>query len=129
MPRTPIAATTSDWKRLADSVTPEIREGVQHLERAHAKLLRFITEIRELVRERDLYEARKQEATRKIQERLVKGRKAATALRIRLKYHLGDDNEELARFGINPVRAGKRRKTSRKTSKAEGSTPAGEGPT
>lgn len=128
MPRTPIATTTSDWERLAESVTPEIRGGVQHLERAHAKLLRFIAEVRELVRERALYEARKQEATRKIQERLVKGRKAASVLRVILKYHLGDDNEALVQFGITPVRTGKRRKTSRKTSNAKGSTPAGEGP-
>lgn len=125
MPRTPIATTTSDWDLLADSVTPEIREGVLQLELAHAKLLRYIEEVRELVRERDFYEARKQEATRKIQERLVKGRKAASVLRVGLKFQLGHDNEALVRFGIKPTRPGKRRKTSRIDPDAEGSPSPG----
>jgi hypothetical protein len=126
MPRTTIATTTGDWELLAQSVTPEIREGVLLLEVAHAKLVRFIEEVNELVRERDYYEARKQEATRKIQERLVKGCKAAHVLRVGLKYEVGDDNEELARFGIKPLRAGKRRKRSKKSPDGEGSQPPDE---
>ncbi len=123
MPRTTIATTTADWERLAQSVTEEDRERIPQLVRAHAKLARFIEETRKLVAQRNYYEARKQEATRKIQRRLADGRKAATMVRVWIKDGLGDDNEELARFGMKPVRARKRRQKSGGTRNEEGSPP------
>jgi len=122
MPRTPIAQTVGRWERLADSVTPDVRTGVLPLEMAHAKLVRFIEEIHQLVRERDFHEARKQEATRKIQQRLEDGRKSATVLEVLLKHELGHGNEELARFDIKPLRPRKRRRTSEETPEVESSS-------
>jgi hypothetical protein len=127
MPRTPIAQTVGRWKRLADSVTPDVRTGVVPLEMAHAKLVRFIEEVHQLVRERDFHEARKQEATRKIQKRLEDGRKSATLVEVLLKHELGHQNEELARFDIKPLRPRKRRRTAEATSDEEKS-PAPEMP-
>ena len=127
MPRTPIAQTVGRWERLAGSVTPEDRAGALPLEMAHAKLVRFIEEIHQLVRERDFHEARKQEATRKIQKRLEDGRKSATVLEVLLKHELGHDNEELARFHIKPLRPRKGRRTAEETTDGEAS-PASEKP-
>lgn len=125
MPRTRIAITTTDWDLLARSVTSEDRANIPQLEQAHTQLLGFIEEISKLVAERDFYDARKQEATRKIQRLLEVGRKKATVLRTHLKYELGDDNEELVRFGMKPRRARKRSKTLQATQNAKGSPPSG----
>jgi hypothetical protein len=126
MPRTRIAITTGDWELLAQSVTAEDRENIPQLEQAHAQLLDFVEEIHKLVAERDFHEARKREATEKIQRLLERGRKKATVLRVHLKFGLGDDSEELVRFGMKPLRHKKRPKKSKSTRTTDGSPPSEE---
>lgn len=123
MPRTTIATTTADWEKLAGAVTEEDLKRIPPLVQAHAKLVRFLKETQKLVAQRNYYEARKQEATRKIQQRLEGGRKTATVVRVWIKDGLGDDNEELVRFGMKPLSARKRRKKSGATPNEKGSPP------
>jgi hypothetical protein len=108
MPRTPLSPTLGDWIRLVDQVTPDDIAGQLQLEHIHAKLRSTLDEVQSLVVERDLHQAHKQEATRKIQELLDAGRRQATALRVTLKEHYGIRNEKLTAFGIQPFRGRKR---------------------
>ena len=108
MPRTRAGHTVGDWLELAELVTPETLAGSPLLERTHGELRGFLNEIRDLIVQRDFYEARKQETTQRIQEILPEGRRAATLLRRALKQHFGPANERLAAFGIQPFRGRKR---------------------
>jgi hypothetical protein len=102
MPRTRTGHTVGTWIGLADLVTEETTAGHPLLEKTHGELRGFVDEIHHLQVQRDFYEARKQEATQRIQEILPEGRRTATLLRQALKQHLGSDNEKLAAFGIKP---------------------------
>jgi hypothetical protein len=104
MPRTRIPITLGQWKVLTETVTPETRQGRAYLEHAHAKLEGFLAEVLRLTAERDDHQAKKQEATRRINEIVDEGRRLANSLRQALKEELGPESEELARFGIQPFR-------------------------
>ena len=119
MPRTRTGHTVGDWLELADLVTPETIAGSPFLERTHGELQGFVAEIRNLLVQRDFYEARKQEATQRIQEILPEGRRTATLLRRALKQHFGPTNEKLAAFGIQPFRGRKRSRKGEAASSPE----------
>jgi hypothetical protein len=104
MPRTRIAETTGDWAALNEAVTPETTAGSLPLQQAHAKLQGFLDEVRRLQAEQAEYQARKQEATRRINELLEEGRRLASYIRRALKVELGIRSEGLVRFGIQPFR-------------------------
>jgi hypothetical protein len=93
---------------LTSSVTPEIAEDDPLLKITLAKLTAIEADVDRLVMERDSFQARKQETTRKIQNALVEGRKVANVLRIGLRQHFGETNEGLVAFGIKPTRSRKR---------------------
>lgn len=112
MPRTPIAQTVGALSKLANLVTPEAVAGERHLELTRERLLGTVDEIQKLLVERDALEARKQEATQRINQLLEDGRRTATALRLYLKNHLGPDNEQLAAFDIQPFRGRKKRRAA-----------------
>jgi hypothetical protein len=107
MPRTRIAETTGDWASLNEVVTPETTAGSPHLQQAHAKLQGFLEEVRRLQAEQAEYQARKQEATQRINELLEEGRRLASYIRRALKVELGIRSEGLVRFGIQPFRGRK----------------------
>jgi len=71
-----------------------------------------------LVLERDFHEARKQEATHRINEVLAEGRIVATVLQAVLKQHFGASSEELVAFGIKPFRGLKRARKARTAARA-----------
>src|SRR3954469_3786596 len=75
MPRTRIAHTIGDWEKLAHVVTPETTAGSPYLEQAHAKLQSFLEEVTRLHAERAEHQARKQAATRRINEVVDEGRR------------------------------------------------------
>lgn len=104
MPRTRIPVTIGDWEKLTHSITPETAAGSPYLAEANAKLKGFAEEVARLTAERDDYQARKQEASRRINEIVDEGRRLATLIRKVLKEDLGIDNEDLARFHIQPFR-------------------------
>ena len=116
--------TLGELEKLVQSVTPEIRAGLPHIAPAFAKLQSCVERIHQLMVERNFHEARKQEATREIRERLEEGRKDATAVRAGLKVEMGDTNEALVRFGIQPFRGRKRRKKADETPDENGPEPA-----
>ncbi len=126
MPRTRIALTVSDWEKLTQSVTAETTAEAPPLEFIHGKLQRFLDEFRQLAVEQDVHEARKQAVTRRMNEILEEGRKTASALKVGLKQHLGNRNEDLVKFGIQPLRARKRRKSVKPAPEGEGSPSSGE---
>lgn len=129
MPRAPINFTVGDWIDLSSKVTPETTAGVLPLEHTHAKLVEQLAEVQRLLVERDLYEARKQETTKRIQEILPEGRRTATLLRKMLKQHYGPGSEQLAAFGIQPFRRRKlgSRKAKKSPAKPDGSKPPSSG--
>jgi hypothetical protein len=110
MPRTRIPITLGQWKVLTETVTPETRQGHAYLEHAHAKLEGFLAEVIRLTAERDDHQAKKQEATRRINEIVDEGRRLASTLRQALKEEIGPQSEQLARYGIQPFRGRKPRK-------------------
>jgi hypothetical protein len=107
MPRTRISETVGAWAVLNEAVTPETTAGSPYLQQAHAKLQGFLDEVGCLQAEQADYQARKQEATRRINEILAEGRRLASNIRRVLKLEMGIQNEELARFGIQPFRGRK----------------------
>ncbi len=124
MPRTRIPITLGDWKVLTETVTPETRQGRAYLEHAHAKLEGFLAEVIRLTAERDDHQAKKQEATRRINQIVDEGRRLASTLRQALKEELGPESEELARFGIQPFRGRKSRKPKSSSAKKPAETAA-----
>lgn len=121
MPRTPISQTLGALSKLAALVTPEATAGLAHAEMARERLTATVAELHRLIAERNFHQARKQEATQRINQLLDGGRRTASALRVYLKEHLGPDNEELAAFGIQPFRGRKKR---RPAESAEASSPS-----
>lgn len=111
-------------KALAKSITSDVTAGVPHLERPHGQLQGHVEEIQKLLLRRDFYQARKQEATRKARARLQKARMTATLLRKTLIFQYGKENEQLARFGIQPFRGRKRSKKEEETPAADAPKPA-----
>lgn len=120
MPRTRRGHTLSEWSKLTVSVTPETTNGIPHLELARAKLVEIEAEADRLVHERSFHQARKQEVTRKLQDVLVEGRKAANFLRVGLRQHFGDTSEQLVAFGMKPFRGRKRSRKAPSPSDAPG---------
>ncbi len=120
MPRTRIVETTGDWVTLTELVTPETTAGSPYLQQAHAKLQGFLEEVGRLQVEQAEHQARKQEATRRLNEVVEEGRRLASNIRRVLKVEMGIENEELARFGIQPLR---RKKRPKKSADAAGASP------
>jgi hypothetical protein len=104
MPRTSMPTTLTQLTTLAESITPEDTTEAPHLEQPHVKLQRLLEEIQKLLTKRDAYQARKQEATRQAHARIRQARATAKLLRKGLTEHYGADNEQLARFNIQPFR-------------------------
>jgi hypothetical protein len=126
MPRTRIALTVGDWEKLTQSVTMETTAAAPELEFIHKKLQAFLEEFRQLAIEQNLHDARKQAATRRMNEILEEGRRTASALKVGLKQHLGNRNEDLVKFGIQPLRARKRRKNVESSPDGGGTRSSGE---
>ena len=122
MPRTRRGHTRSEWSKLTLSVTPDLTKDLPYLEVPRAKLVEIETEVDRLVLERNFYQARKQETTRKLQDALVEGRKVASVLRVGLRHRFGDTNEQLVAFGIKPFRGRKRAKETPSPSDVAGDT-------
>jgi hypothetical protein len=108
MPRTRTALTLGDWEKLAQSIDEETAAAAPPLQPIHEKLQKLLAELRELAIEQKALDSRKQAVTRRMNEILEEGRRAASALKVNLKHHFGNRNEELLRFGIQPLRRKRR---------------------
>ena len=74
------------------------------------RLRAILKEVRDLSAEQAALTARKQEASKRLQELLVQGRKLSTVLRTLVREHYGNRSEKLAEFNLQPFR-GRPRKT------------------
>jgi hypothetical protein len=126
MPRTRISVTISDWETLKHSVTEETTGEDPALKVFYDKLQVLLAEFQQLAQQQAFHAARKQEATRRMNEILEDGRQTASALKAGLKNHFGNRSEELIKFGIKPFRRKKKAKTTDSPADTEASNTAGE---
>jgi len=75
-----------------------------------AFLTESLREAREIRKRQDALSTARREANQQMEQLLARGRDAATRTRNYLRYRLGPYNDELTRFGINPIRRGGARK-------------------
>lgn len=73
-----------------------------------------LDEAREIKEGREIFLAAAKEARQNLARTVRRGHDAAMTVRSYLKFHFGPYNEELTRFGINPIRRGKAKTKSRK---------------
>lgn len=71
-----------------------------------AFLTESLREAREIRKRQDDLSIARREANQQMEHLLARGRDAATRARNYLRYRLGSYNDELTRFGINPIRRG-----------------------
>jgi hypothetical protein len=126
MSRTRISVTMSDWETLSHSVTEETMSDSPELKVFHDQLQAFLAEFQQLAQEQAFHAARKQEATRRMNEILEDGRRTASALKSGLKLRFGNRSAELVRFGVAPFRRKKRQKETGSPADAVASKAAGE---
>ena len=101
-------------------------DDLAHLEPSRAKLATILEEYRTLTTEQGRATADKQDASKRLQELVVNGRRLATVLRSSLREHYGIRSEKLAEFSLQPFR-GRKRSTNGEAPPAPGSpgtTPA-----
>jgi hypothetical protein len=85
----------------------------------HAELKGALREAQEIREGREVFLAAAAEARENLARVVRRGHDAAMTARAYLKYYYGPYNDELTRFGVNPIRRGKGRKGKR-----AGSVPA-----
>ena len=93
-----------------------------HLEPLRVKLAGILEEYRTLTTEQGRATSTKQDASKRLQELLLDGRRLATVLRSSIREHFGIRNEKLAEFDLQPFR-GRKRPTSGEAPPAPGTTP------
>jgi hypothetical protein len=76
----------------------------------HAALQGALQEAREIQEGREIFLDAAAEARENLARVLRRGHDAAMTARAYLKFHYGPFNDELSRFGVNPIRRGKGRK-------------------
>ena len=126
MSRTRISVTVSDWEALSHSVTEETMDDSPELKVFHGQLQAFLTEFQQLSQQQAFHAARKQEATRRMNEILEDGRRTASALKSGLKLRFGNRSAELVKFGVKPFRRKKKAKTADSLADDEAPPAAGE---
>ena len=128
MPRENHGLTVGAMAALSRSITPEDTANNPHLAFEHAKLQAYVDEIDQLILERDALEARKQEATHRINEIRVQGSQQATLVETILKAQLGPRSEKLVAHYIKPFRGRKRRRPAAEESVASPAPASPDGP-
>lgn len=108
MPRTinTQGGTVDHWRRLNTSLLANIRD-LPHLEAPRFRLEMLGDEALELVMEQRALAARRQEASKRLQELLVEGRRIADFLQTGIRVHYGPRSEKLTEFGLQPFRGRK----------------------
>lgn len=95
--------TINSWERLLASLEANAQDFPQ-LEVYRARLASMLQTVRESAAQQAAMAASKQEASQRLQEMLVEGRKMATFLRNGVKRQYGDKSEKLVEFGLKPFR-------------------------
>jgi hypothetical protein len=104
MAREPKYGTTlNGWQRLLTSMEANPQD-FQSLEAYRAQLQTKLDAARQAAKEQTAMEAAKQDATKRLNDLLVEGRKLVTFLRGGVKQRYGDKSEKLVEFDLAPVR-------------------------
>lgn len=90
------------WDQTTSAMEP--KEALQHLAVPRVGLQDLAVEGRSLVLEQAALDARKQEATVRLQEVLQEGDTLTDLLRTGIRQHYGYQSEALVEFGIQPLR-------------------------
>jgi hypothetical protein len=100
--------TLNGWHGLGKAMEAN-KEDFQELETQRQQLLSMHDEVREAAKEQATFAAAKQDATKRVQDLLGKGRKLATFLRTAVRQRYGNRSEKLVEFGLQPLRTRSRR--------------------
>jgi len=103
------AEVVTSWELVLAALERNLAE-IPHAEIPLQKLQAALKEVRELSTEQAALAAKKQEASKRIQELILQGRKLSTVLRTLVREHYGNRSEKLAEFSLQPFR-GRPRKT------------------
>jgi hypothetical protein len=101
--------TLNGWQELSTSMAANSGD-LPHLEAHRVRLAELLRQAQELTIQQAALMASKQEASKKILDVVLEGRKIATFLRAGVKQHYGNRAEKLVEFKMRPFR-GRRRPT------------------
>ena len=104
MPRTAYADTIVHWGNI-DTRVQARRPALDHLESLRAQLEVELVGLVEATHRQSALKTEAQNASRAIEEHLIRGNDLATRLRDALRAHYGRSAEDLNDFGIQPRRA------------------------
>jgi len=108
MPRKSEKANLEEWEALLAGLQEATAVTVSAVPLRSA-LENVLDEAREIREGRDVLLAAAKEARQSLSRVLCRGHDAAMTARAYLKFHYGPFNDELSRFGMNPIRRGKGR--------------------
>jgi hypothetical protein len=124
MARDPLyGVTLHGWDGLSSALEANSQD-FQELEAHRQQLVSTRDQVREAAAEQALHAAAKQDASKRLQQKLGDGRKLATFLRNAVRQRYGNRSEKLVEFGLQPFRS--RRRT---TQPSETKPPGGDPPT
>ncbi len=104
MAREPKYGTTlNGWQRLLTSMEANAQDFSQ-LEAYRTQMQGMLDAARQAAKEQTAMAAAKQDATQRLNDLLVEGRKLATFLRGGVKQRYGDKSEKLVEFDLAPAR-------------------------
>ncbi|MEA2603055.1 MAG: hypothetical protein QOF89_4047 [Acidobacteriota bacterium] len=118
------ASDLKEWDELATAAATNAPD-LPQTEIPRAALVKLRDEMRELVIQRNLHQANKQQVSQRIAKIHEEGSKLATVLRVLAKQHYGNRSDKLVEFGIPPFR-GRAKKAAPTT---QPPTPTGPNPT
>jgi paraquat-inducible protein B len=95
--------TLNGWQRLLTSMEANAQD-FQSLEAYRTQLQAKLDAARQAAKEQTAMAAAKQDATQRLNDLLVEGRKLATFLRGGVKQRYGDKSEKLVEFDLAPAR-------------------------
>lgn len=108
MPRENFATTVERWRKIADGMARHEID-IPYLAEHRARLEEMIARANELIAQRAVHQAAKQQATRDLQALLADGRRVASFLRAGLIQELGNRSSRLIAFGLRPFSRRSRR--------------------
>jgi hypothetical protein len=95
--------TLNGWQRLLTSMEANAQDFTQ-LEAYRTQMQSMLDAARQAAKEQTAMAAAKQDATQRLNDFLVEGRKLATFLRGGVKQRYGDKSEKLVEFDLAPAR-------------------------
>ncbi len=104
------ASDLKEWDGLTTASAANAAD-LPQAEIARTGLVKLRDELRELVIQRNLHQANKQQVSQRMAKIHEEGGKLATVLRVLAKQHYGNRNDKLVEFGISPFRGRARKAT------------------